>query len=136
MAVLIQPMVDADAAGVAFSANPVTGSRNEVLIDAVSGLGDKLVSGEVDPDRWLIAGGSPTSESDSDHSISAHQASEIADLCRKVEAHFGVPQDIEWAIANGSLFLLQARPTSPSAAFRRWIAPRWRMKIWTHTSTM
>ena len=110
MAVLIQPMVDADAAGVAFSANPVTGARDEVLINAVKGLGDKLVSGEVNPDQWVVSAGSASTESDSEHAISEAQAFEVAELCRQVADHFGVPQDIEWAIEDGELFLLQARP--------------------------
>ena len=110
MAVLIQPMVDADAAGVAFSANPVTGARDEVLIDAVVGLGDKLVSGEVDPDRWVVSADSVISQPGSEHAIGEVEAARIAELCRDVEAHFGVPQDIEWAIEDGELILLQARP--------------------------
>ena len=54
MAVLIQSMVAADVAGVAFTANPTTGVRNEVVINAVHGLGERLVSGEVTPEQWVI----------------------------------------------------------------------------------
>ncbi len=56
MGVLVQRMVAADAAGVAFSANPVTGDRGEILVSAIKGLGDRLVSGKVTPDEWVVGG--------------------------------------------------------------------------------
>lgn len=57
MAVLIQPMVNADAAGVAFSANPVSGNRGEVAVSAVHGTGERLVNGKVSPDEWIVREG-------------------------------------------------------------------------------
>src|SRR5919106_2979086 len=57
MAVLVQRMVPADAAGVAFSANPVTGDRDQTLVSAVRGLGERLVSGRATPDEWVVRGG-------------------------------------------------------------------------------
>ncbi|HEX6147182.1 MAG TPA: PEP/pyruvate-binding domain-containing protein, partial [Acidimicrobiia bacterium] len=110
MALLIQKMVAAEAAGVAFSANPVTGHRGEVLINAVRGLGDRLVSGEASPDQWVVRGSDSRCETSAEDAISAEQAQQIAEMARRVEAHFGAPQDVEWAIANGRLQLLQARP--------------------------
>jgi pyruvate,water dikinase len=113
MAVLVQRMVDAHAAGVAFTANPVTGRRGEVVINAVRGLGDRLVSGEVSPDQWLVAGTEARCDSSTEGAIGAEEARAIAELARRVEDHFGQPQDIEWALADGGqLHLLQARPIS------------------------
>jgi pyruvate,water dikinase len=63
MAVLVQRMVAADAAGVAFTANPVTGDRSETIVSAVRGLGERLVSGETSPDEWIVAGGRATQRS-------------------------------------------------------------------------
>ena len=110
MAVLIQRMVPADAAGVAFSANPLTGQRGEVVINAVRGLGDRLVSGEVSPDEWLANEREAVCERAPENAIDAEMAWAIAELTRRVEAHFGCPQDVEWAIADDHLYLLQARP--------------------------
>jgi pyruvate,water dikinase len=110
MSVLIQHMVPADAAGVAFSANPVTGDRSEVLVSAVRGLGDKLVSGNATPDEWSVRDGAAEHTSGVENAITAEQAVAVADLACKIQAHFGAPQDIEWAIAGGTLYLLQARP--------------------------
>jgi phosphoenolpyruvate synthase/pyruvate phosphate dikinase len=117
MALLVQTMVPADVAGVAFSANPVSGDRSEAVVSAVRGLGERLVSGEASPDEWLVKDGSPTRLSAPENAITAEQAKEIADLATKAQAHFGTPQDIEWAVAEGRLFLLQARPitTLPAA---------------------
>ena len=112
MAVLVQPMVNAAAAGVAFSANPVTGRRAEVVINAVRGLGDRLVSGEVTPDQWTVSGHEVHRDESDDFVISAEDARAIATLARQVEDHFGVAQDIEWAIGDSGLRLLQARPIS------------------------
>lgn len=120
MAVLIQPMVDADSAGVAFSANPVTGNREEVVINAVRGLGEQLVSGRVSPDEWVVDRQGARRNSSPEPAIDGAQARAIADLARQVENHFSIPQDIEWAIADGEVHLLQARPITalpdPSAA--------------------
>ncbi|MFL6140718.1 MAG: PEP/pyruvate-binding domain-containing protein [Labedaea sp.] len=110
MSVLIQRMVPADAAGVAFSANPVTGNRSEVLVSAVRGLGDRLVSGNATPDEWVVRDGGAERGSGAEDAITAGQAVAVAELAAKIEAHFGVPQDIEWAIADGAIWLLQARP--------------------------
>ena len=112
MAVLVQRMVNAEAAGVAFSANPVSGRRQEVIVNAVPGLGDKLVSGRLSPDQWVVRGDEARCDASQHDAIDAEQARAIAELARRVEAHFGGPQDIEWAIADGRLHLLQARPIS------------------------
>ncbi|HKF76742.1 MAG TPA: PEP/pyruvate-binding domain-containing protein [Candidatus Dormibacteraeota bacterium] len=112
MGVLVQRMVAADAAGVAFTLNPVTGDRDEVLVSAVRGLGDLLAAGTVTPDEWVVRDGSARCRMASQRAISEEQAAAVAALARRVEAHFERPQDIEWAIADGRLFLLQARPVT------------------------
>ncbi len=110
MAVLIQKMVDAESAGVAFTANPVTTDREEVVINAVKGLGERLVSGQATPDEWVVKNNNPVCKVSSENSIGPEQAKEIAAVAKRVEEHFGSPQDIEWAVESGELFLLQARP--------------------------
>jgi pyruvate,water dikinase len=111
MAVLVQRLVPAEAAGVAFTANPVTSDGTETLVSAVRGLGDRLVSGQASPDEWVVRGDEAVCRGAPEGAIDADQARAVADLARRVEAHFGgVPQDIEWARAPGALFLLQARP--------------------------
>ena len=116
MGVLIQRMVPADAAGVAFSANPVTGDPDEVLVSAVKGLADRLVGGERTGDEWRVRDGQAAQVAGAGSAVDAEQVVAIAALARAVAAHYGTPQDIEWAYAEGSLFLLQARPiTTPHA---------------------
>ncbi|MEE8191697.1 MAG: PEP/pyruvate-binding domain-containing protein [Gemmatimonadales bacterium] len=110
MAVLVQRLVPAEAAGVAFSANPVTGERTESVVSAVRGLGERLVSGQASPDEWLVKGNDAVCQRAPEGAIDAARARAVADLARRVEAHFGCPQDIEWAVALGKVFLLQARP--------------------------
>ena len=110
-AVLIQRMIDADAAGVAFSADPVSGARGTRVVSAIKGVGEKLVSGEVDADTWRIdRRGRVLEVLDQTSSISEKNALEVARLAARAEAHFGVPQDIEWALKDGNLYLLQSRP--------------------------
>jgi rifampicin phosphotransferase len=110
MGVLVQRMVTADAAGVAFSANPVTGEREEVLVSATRGLGDRLASGEITPEEWVVRGNDAGCRTASQGAVDGEQAVAIAALARRAEAHFGRPQDIEWALERGRIFLLQARP--------------------------
>ena len=109
VAVLVQPMVDARSAGVAFSAHPVTGVRAELVINAVAGLADGLVSGSATPEQWVVKG-NRVEPTNSAGVLDADTARSIAELTRRVEAHFGVPQDIEWAIDQTDIYLLQARP--------------------------
>jgi rifampicin phosphotransferase len=110
MAVLVQRLVQPDAAGVAFTANPVTGDLGEVVVSAVKGLGERLVSGQASPDEWVVRGSEAICRSAPERAVDAAQVKAVADLARRVEKHFGNPQDIEWAIAGSKLFLLQARP--------------------------
>jgi phosphoenolpyruvate synthase/pyruvate phosphate dikinase len=111
-AVIVQRMIDATAAGVAFSADPVSGQRGKVVISAIAGLGEALVSGE--GRRRKLAGRHRASALRARGSDTLDQAMEIADLARRAEAAFGAPQDIEWAFDGDGLHILQSRPiTTP-----------------------
>src|SRR5215213_4025650 len=135
IAVVIQRMVDADFAGVMFTANPVTGERDQVVIDANPGLGEAVVSGLVTPDHYVldgrgdVRGRTPgrrevvirTAADGSGHTHSSEVSpgpaslpdtvlTELALLGRTVAGHFGRPQDIEWAYADGRIWLVQTRP--------------------------
>lgn len=112
-AVLLQRMIDAEFSGVAFSADPVTADDKIAVINAVRGTAEKLVSGEHmgeflridDRDRIIqheLVENTPI--------IHPKMARDIAALARKCAAHFGAPQDIEWAYAKNTLYLLQSRP--------------------------
>jgi pyruvate,water dikinase len=111
MAVLIQRQIDAYAAGVAFSADPVTGD-DVAIVSAVAGLGDALVSGEATPEDWRIATDrTPRRSHGPQQVLDGADVAQIGDLVRRVAADLGVPVDIEWAISTaGDLWLLQARP--------------------------
>jgi phosphohistidine swiveling domain-containing protein len=137
LAVVVQRMVDAAVAGVMFTANPITGRRQEAVIDASPGLGEAVVSGAVNPDHFevdpvtgrilarrlgdkrmtvrALPGGGTESVANPDAGANAcltdGQAAELAALGRRVERHFGSPQDTEWAIdRDGRLWLTQSRP--------------------------
>jgi rifampicin phosphotransferase len=111
MAVLVQRMIAADATGVAFTTNPVTGERAETVISAVRGSGERLVSGQATPDEWIVRNQEAMCRAAPEEAINANQVLAVAELARRVEAHFGgITQDIEWALVGDELFLLQARP--------------------------
>jgi pyruvate,water dikinase len=111
-AVIVQRMVQARAAGVAFSADPVTGRRDRVVLSAITGLGDRLVSGEEDGEDWTI--GTTAQCAAVPTILTEAEAQDIAALVRRAEAMFGAPQDIEWALDAQGLHILQSRPiTTP-----------------------
>lgn len=107
MAVLVMPMVRAAAAGIAFTRDPVSGAR-VVVVEAVPGVADRLAAGEATGERWTVAD-TPRCTSDA-IVLSADQVVRVAELARRVEQLEGTAQDIEWAIADGRVQLLQARP--------------------------
>jgi rifampicin phosphotransferase len=137
LAVVIQRMVEAEVAGVLFTANPLTGARRQAVIDANPGLGEAVVSGAVNPDHFVVdttsgeilerrlgdkrlvirssPGGGTThielAGQQSAYCLTDDQARALARLGAQVEAHYGAPQDTEWALdSTGSLWLTQARP--------------------------
>src|SRR6266545_3179071 len=128
MAVLVQVMVAADAAGVAFTANPVTGDRGEVVVTAVRGLGERPVAGEATGDQWVVRDGQARCTRAVEQAINADQARQVAELARRVQAYFATPQDLEWAItdttgADVGLWLLQARPMTALPDPVAWTPP-------------
>ncbi|XOV86477.1 MAG: PEP/pyruvate-binding domain-containing protein [Pseudomonadota bacterium] len=152
MAVVVQTMVSAEVSGVLFTANPLTGERSEMLVNASYGLGEAIVSGAVTPDTFLIDrvsgqirertlgakaikivtnGNSGTREesvADAERATATLNDSQLHTLCdiaSRVEANFnGQPQDIEWLLAGGEFQLLQSRPvTNLPAALPREV--RW-----------
>lgn len=141
-AVLVQRMVDAEKAGVAFSADPVSGRRGRCVVAAAFGLGTALVSGADDADTIVVErageiierttaakrvahrrgadGGvveQPLSAGDAARPVlSDGEARAVAALARRAALHAGAPQDIEWAFEKGELFLLQSRPITSLTA--------------------
>jgi pyruvate,water dikinase len=109
MAVLIQEMVHADAAGVAFSADPRTGD-DQAVVSAVRGIGESLVSGEAVADEWIVRDGKAKPVVQPECAVDEFTVLRIAELARRVSTKRGAPQDIEWAISGDELYLLQARP--------------------------
>ena len=153
MAVVVQQLVSADAAGVLFTANPVTGARDELMINAAWGLGEAIVSGRVTPDTIIvnkqtgailsqeIAGKDVMTvrlpEGTREEAVPAGKrkqaalapplAAELARLGMKIEQLYGQPMDIEWAICDGRIFILQARPITALPEWRAaldWTVPR------------
>lgn len=111
VAVIVQRMVAADAAGVAFSADPQTGERDVVVIEAVPSLGVGLVEGAESPETWRVHADACERVRRRDEAVlSQAQADQVAELARAMEALFGAPQDVEWALADGEVVLLQSRP--------------------------
>ena len=114
MNVVVQRMVDAVVAGVVFTADPVSARRDLLVIDAVAGLGEALVSGEATPDHYGVSLDGTVVQRQlvgEEALLSDRQIAEIAEQARRAVAHEGHPLDLEWAIdATGVLFWLQARP--------------------------
>jgi len=136
LAVVVQELLPADGAGVLFTANPVNGRRDQMVIDGSWGLGEALVSGQVTPDHWVVNARNGavleahvarkdvmTTRQETGTVIfpvpAALQAKPVLDeahiaalteLGRRVAALYGAPQDIEWVLAQGRLYLVQARP--------------------------
>jgi phosphohistidine swiveling domain-containing protein len=111
MAVVVQRMIEPAVAGVTFTANPITGTRTEMVVEAVAGLGTSVVDGTIAADHYVItndvvphgAGGC----------LNAQQLELLRAVGRRIERNLDGPQDLEWAIDNaGTLWLLQARPVT------------------------
>jgi len=135
IAAIVQEMVNSDKSGVMFSKNPVTNEKN-VLIEAVFGQGEGIVSGRIKPDQYSVAenleilsetladkkiaivrtaGGQTvtkelTPEKSKERVLKTYEVKQLAELALKLEAHYKVGQDIEFAIEDGEIFILQTRP--------------------------
>lgn len=114
-AVLIQRMVNPIVSGVAFGADPVTGRRSVAVVNAVSGLSTSLVSGESNAHTYYIDIKGNISQHQAEQLLEDEQITQIATLVRQLGKHFACPQDIEWAIENKQLYLLQSRPITTLA---------------------
>lgn len=156
-AVLVQRMVEAEVAGVAFSADPVSGQRGRSVISALYGLGTALVSGECDADTYTVARDGQiltrtiaaknnaqrhlsgqgvrsvpvSNELATQPALTDDQVYAVADLARCCEQRCGCPQDIEWALAEGHLFLLQARPITSLAGM---VDPDGQYALWDNSN--
>lgn len=119
MAVVIQQMIDAEWAGVSFTANPVTLALSTAVINVVPGLGEVLVSGAVNPEEITVnandgrildrkSGASPSPFPDA-------MSREVWKTSRDIAERLGFPQDVEWALKGGALFILQSRPITTIA---------------------
>lgn len=136
LAVVVQELVDADAAGVLFTADPVTGTATTMIVNATWGLGESLVSGQVTPDELVLdaATGAVARRTTGDKAVctvrtpggtaeqpvpadrrtapvlSDAQARELTGLGRRIATLYGRPMDVEWAMATGTFAIVQARP--------------------------
>jgi pyruvate,water dikinase len=135
MAVVVQRMVFPRAAGVLFTADPVTGNRKVASVEAGFGLGEALVSGRVNADVYKVRDGEVVARTIGDKrlailpspaggtreraveperreqpALTDAQAARLAELGRRIEAHFGRPQDIEWCLADEDFQVVQSRP--------------------------
>ncbi|HEY8346186.1 MAG TPA: PEP/pyruvate-binding domain-containing protein [Symbiobacteriaceae bacterium] len=136
LAAVVQRLIPAEVAGVLFTADPLTGHRGRMVIDGAWGLGESVVSGAVTPDHWVVDGrtGAILEERIATKTVmtvrtpdgsaqqpvppelqrkpvlTPAQVAALVELGRRTAAYFGAPQDIEWALAGGKLYLLQSRP--------------------------
>lgn len=120
-AVLVQKMVQPIASGVAFTVNPITGATDELLINSVFGLGEALVSGQVEPDEFRLR---KSGERLSSHvvqippSLKDGQLEELASLLLTIETHYGAPQDVEWCHDGTRFWIVQSRPVTTGPTTR------------------
>jgi pyruvate,water dikinase len=136
LGVVIQPLIDARAAGLVFTANPQNGRRDQIVIEAAWGLGESVVSGQVTPDHWVLDAatggvleasvarkelmtvrsaegtvtGAVPAELQERPVLGPSELRALLGLARRAALHFGAPQDLEWALEGGELWLLQSRP--------------------------
>lgn len=142
MGVIVQKMVDADKAGVAFTQNPSTGAPNELIIEAAFGLADPVVAGQVSPDYYLVDKNTlsvldkqikikkfkrvrrdgrtvdidlPEEEGGS-QVLTEDEIARVAKVCRDIHNHYGSGQDIEWAIEHDKVYIVQSRPITTGLA--------------------
>ena len=137
VAVVVQKMVNSEISGVAFTVHPVTRDKGKMIIEAVLGQGEAIVSGRITPDTYVIdkkdnyiseisvaeqkekiikskTGGSKLAKIDfkegKKQKLSGRQIIELAEICKRIERHYGHPQDIEWAREKNIFYILQTRP--------------------------
>ena len=142
LAVPVQKMVQSDVSGIMFTVNPVTNDKTQIIVEAIWGLGEKIVQGAITPDHYEVDKTSlelvthrtvpqtiemvRSGDGNIDRKVPASrihkrkltdaQAVEVAKLGKKLHQHYFFPQDIEWAIENGKLFVVQTRPITTITA--------------------
>lgn len=125
LAVIVQAMAHCEVAGVVFTVNPISGRRDELLVNAVRGPGEAVVGGEVVPDQWVARrpdgavidfvpsprAAAPLLRGAAPHGVlSSVQLRELAGIALRAEEHFGAPQDVEWCHGEDGFHVLQSRP--------------------------
>jgi phosphohistidine swiveling domain-containing protein len=153
VAVVVQQLVRAESSGVLFTANPVTGQRDQAMISAAWGLGEAIVSGLVTPDTLIVdktTGRVLTRETADKQVMTVHlesgtkeqpvpetkrnapvlsdeQAAELVRMGVQIETFYNTPMDVEWAIAEGKLYMLQARPITALPDPEPAAPPEWKL---------
>jgi len=114
MAVVVQKMLDPVKSGVIFTVDPVNRRRDRMIIEAVFGLGEQVVSGAVTPDHYVVdhSGNIKREHIINRRVLEPEEMRQLVALGSKLATHFGAPQDIEWAIVEGKIYLLQSRPVT------------------------
>jgi len=114
MAIVVQRLIRADISGVLFTADPVSGSHNRMMCNYLYGFGERLVSGEAAPNSFTLRRRDGEYKGPADMQRYSRKFYRLAD---RLEKQLGCPQDIEWAIARGKLYLLQSRPITTLRGF-------------------
>jgi len=114
MAVVVQRLVRAEMSGVLFTADPVTGSRSQMMGNYVHGLGERLVSGQAAPLEFTIS--QPKGRYEGPPAL-GRRVRALFKLARRLERDLGSPQDVEWAVAGRKLYILQSRPITTLQGF-------------------
>jgi pyruvate, water dikinase len=114
MAVVVQKMVDPEKSGVIFTVDPVRRRRDRMVVEAVRGIGERVVSGEVTPDHYALdrKGKVKREKIVDDRVLTDEELQRLGDLGRQLEERHGVAQDIEWAMIGEEIYLLQSRPVT------------------------
>lgn len=142
VAVVVQKMIESEVSGIAFSVHPVTEDPDQIIIEAGLGLGEAVVSGQITPDSYVVSkkdrhiidinvseqsrgiyrksdGGNEWRDLGSDGAVQKlddERILELSDIVVAIEKHYGGPQDIEWALEGGKLYIVQSRPITTLSA--------------------
>ncbi|HEV3414943.1 MAG TPA: phosphoenolpyruvate synthase [Puia sp.] len=116
LSVIVQKMVSPEVSGIMFTADPITGNRKLLSVEAGFGLGEAFVSGLVSPDRYKVEEEEIVDKfltaQQNNQTLTEQQILQLARIGRQIETHFGCPQDIEWCLADKKFYILQSRPVT------------------------
>lgn len=121
--VLAQVMIDPVCAGVAFTADPITGDRDTTIVTGTKGLANRLLSGEIPGDEWRITPKGATAQRRPEEVLGSRLAQRVARVAADISREFGVPQDVEWAWDGKELWVIQARPITRLPDEVSWESP-------------